>query len=77
MVLPITDTAGHGPETFDPGCSPSKTCADYPGQCGAALDDGCVGTIDCSNACLPPLVCVDGESCGEEPVCEPDCAGRD
>lgn len=37
-------------------CVPS-TCAAYPGQCGAALSNGCGGTIDCSAACTGGQTC--------------------
>ena len=49
-------------------CVP-KSCADYPGQCGAALDDGCGGTIDCSGACGAQICCWD--NC-QDPVCSND-----
>ncbi len=62
------------PDKFDPGCVPSMTCADYAGQCGAALSDGCVGTIDCTNACPATEVCGDDDQCG--PKCEPDCTDK-
>lgn len=58
----------------EPSCAPSKTCADYPNQCGSALYDGCVGTLDCRGACLPPNVCLPDETCGTTSQCVPDCA---
>lgn len=32
-------------------CTPTLTCANYPGNCGAALSNGCTNTLDCSNYC--------------------------
>ncbi len=76
VSIPVTDTAAHPPDgSIDPGCKPNKTCADYPDNCGAALDDGCVGTIDCSNACSAELVCLAGQ-CVSPAECIPACEGK-
>ena len=45
-----------------PACVPSKTCADYSGQCGATLSDGCADVLDCSGTCPVGKVC-DGTNC--------------
>lgn len=37
-----------------PACVPSKTCADYPGQCGTNLSDGCANVLNCSGNCVAP-----------------------
>ena len=77
VPIPITDANANAPDSQpDFGCSPSKTCADYPGQCGTEMDDGCVGVIDCRNNCLAPEICLQG-MCEEPQVCEADCAGKD
>ncbi len=76
VMIPSTDTSAQVPDTVDPGCTPSKTCADYIGSCASKLPDGCVGEIDCSNACLPPQVCGIDEKCGDPPDCTPACDGK-
>jgi len=48
-------------------CTP-KTCSNYPGQCGSALNDGCGGTINCASACGgltcgPAGLCITTHSC--------------
>ncbi|MCG2693691.1 hypothetical protein L6259_00155 [Candidatus Parcubacteria bacterium] len=50
-------------ETFDVtilACVPSKTCADYPGQCGINLSNGCANVLDCSGSCVVPKICCSG-----------------
>ena len=39
-------------------CTPKTCVADYPGQCGTELSDGCGGTLNCSAACPSSQVCV-------------------
>ena len=53
------------------GCTPRICAADYPGQCGAALEDGCGGELDCSGACAAPQTCGGGDTadrCGCTPT---------
>lgn len=77
ISVPITDTAAHPPDSgAGPDCTPNKTCADYPGQCGTALSDGCVGTVDCSNVCSGGLICLQ-EQCVTPPDCTPSCGGKE
>jgi len=56
-------------------CAP-KTCSDFPGQCGAAINDGCSGTIDCSLACTAPDVCVAGVCTCTPKTCAADYPGE-
>jgi len=50
-----------------PSCTPSKTCADYPGQCGTTLFNGCANVLNCSGSCTAPKICCSG-TC-QNPVC--------
>lgn len=50
-----------------PACVPSKTCADYPGQCGINLSNGCANVLDCSGSCAAPKICCSG-TC-QNPIC--------
>ena len=73
ISTPKTDTAAQPGEVHDPGCTPNKTCSDYAGMCGTEHSDGCVGVLDCSNSCIPPLACLPDETCGVPAACVPDC----
>ena len=75
VLVPSGDILAPPTDTAKPDCVPTKTCADYPNQCGEALSDGCIGTLDCSGTCLPPFVCLSDATCGEAPQCEPSCDG--
>ncbi len=55
------DKAIPGPCT----CVPA-TCGDFPGACGASLDNGCGGTLDCSSNCATAETCQAG-------VCQAKC----
>lgn len=54
-------------------CCKKKTCAaDYAGQCGTGLDDGCGGTLDCtcaSGACTAMMSGVPGMCCVNTATC--------
>lgn len=53
-----------------PACVPSKTCADYPGQCGTTLSNGCANVLNCSGSCAAPKICCSG-------TCKlPDCVNN-
>jgi len=46
---------GDGGNSGAVSCTTLKTCADYVGQCGTSLDNGCSGTLNCG--------CESGYSC--------------
>ena len=75
VQVPSNDLLAPPIDTPKPDCVPTKTCADYPNQCGSALSDGCIGTLDCSSTCLPPTICLPDETCGEPSQCVPNCTG--
>lgn len=61
--------------TPTPGpCTPTKTCADYPNQCGMNLFNGCSNTLDCSGACFAPTACNTATWICEVPVSPPPVA---
>ena len=66
---PTTTYSGGGGGTYVPPVTPIsctlKTCVDYSGQCGASLDNGCSGTIDCSTNCAIEEYCYIGEGINE------------
>ena len=57
-IVGISDTFNMG----STGCTPSKTCADYPGQCGSGFSDGCTNSLTC--ACTLPDTCGGGGTPG-------------
>ncbi len=53
-------------------CCKKKTCAgDYVGKCANNADDGCAGTLDCSNNCdaTADLFCGKNQVCAAKPAC--------
>lgn len=49
-------------------CKP-KTCKDYPGQCGAVMDNGCGFYINCINNCSGAKpYCDDDRKCTKQPA---------
>jgi len=59
-------------ETYNT-CTP-KTCVNYSGQCGSALNDGCGGTINCG--CTGTEIC-NSTTPGVLGVCTPDVCPAD
>jgi hypothetical protein len=57
------DQEGRCRRSADPACKP-RACADLAPLCGKR-DDGCGGTIDCSDECWPPQSCGGGGVVGE------------
>ncbi len=52
---------GAGEICQDGICCLLNTCSgDYSGLCGSSLDDGCSGTLDCSDNCGAEEICQDG-----------------
>jgi hypothetical protein len=61
-------------EDTDSGCIP-MTCADLGYNCGQA-NDGCNHLIDCGGCdAAAGYICIGG-TCRLEPLCTPDCAGK-
>ncbi len=50
-------------------CDP-ETCNNFPSVCRSGIDNGCGGTVDCTNACPAGHACIkDSGTCDGPPVC--------
>jgi len=65
-----TPSGSSGPsDGGTPTCTPTKTCADYAGQCSSSLNDGCSNSLDCSGSCGSGEYCNGTWQCVATPLC--------